>query len=115
MIRFIDLSHEYWTDYTCGSPVCAFLSTNDGKFITTLDGCHTFGCPDSVNEHPQAERLWPLVPKGFFDNPIPREPSEVLREIRETLYGHGFCIEGFHLNGDSEELDCWFEEYEGWL
>jgi hypothetical protein len=115
MIRFIDLSHEYWTDPACGWPVCAFLSTSDDIFIKAGDGCHVFGQPEEIDEHPLAKGLWALVPKGFFDNPIPREPGVVLQEIREELYGQGFCIVGWHLNGDPQSLDSWFEENSGWL
>lgn len=41
--------------------------------------------------------------------------QKVLTEIRTELYGQGFRVLGWHLNGDEEPLDSWFEENEGWL
>jgi hypothetical protein len=35
-------------------------------------------------------------------------------EIVSELYGQGFEVSGFHLNGALEPLDNWFEE-NGWL
>lgn len=66
MIRFIDLTKEYWTDPDEGVPVCAFLRTNDDRFIKTIDGAHTFGQQEEVNEHPESQRLRGLMPDNFF-------------------------------------------------
>lgn len=35
-------------------------------------------------------------------------------EIVDTLYGKGFEISGWHLNGDLESMDSWFQEND-WL
>jgi hypothetical protein len=67
MLRFIDLSNDYWTDPECGSPICAFLSTSDDKFLLSVDGEHTFNCKDEILDHPQSLRMLGLVPNGFFD------------------------------------------------
>ena len=66
MLRFIDLSNDYWTDLECGFPICAFLSTRDDKFLLSVDGCHTFSCKDDILEHAQGPRMLGLVPNGFF-------------------------------------------------
>ncbi|NIF35278.1 hypothetical protein F3J30_01830 [Enterobacter sp. Tr-810] len=34
----------------------------------------------------------------------------VVSEIRNELYGNGFQVSGWHLNGALEPLDSWFEE-----
>ncbi|MGK3191559.1 hypothetical protein [Enterobacter soli] len=34
----------------------------------------------------------------------------VISEIRNELYGHGFQVFGWYLNGALEPLDSWFEE-----
>jgi hypothetical protein len=36
--------------------------------------------------------------------------SAVIQEIGTELYGHGFQVLGWHLNGDTEPLDSWFED-----
>lgn len=66
MLRFIDLSNDYWTDPEYGFPLCAFLSTSDDKFLQTVDGCHTFGDVREIFEHKYRDRMLPLVPEGFF-------------------------------------------------
>lgn len=43
------------------------------------------------------------------------EADRVLTSIRTELYGQGFEILGWHMNGDTQPLDSWFEENEGWL
>lgn len=35
-----------------------------------------------------------------------------LGEIQDALYGHGLQVAGWHLNGDNEPLDNWFEEHD---
>lgn len=67
MLRFIDLSKEYWTDPMYGSPICAFLSTSDDRFLQSLNGTHTFSSLEEIREHPQASRMEGLMPMGFFD------------------------------------------------
>jgi len=115
MLRFIDLSHEYWTDYTCGSPICAFLDTSTDTFRQNGEGAQTFFSMEEIEEHPDAERMKRLMPARFFDRHIPRNPEEVLAEIGKELYGKGLLVSGWHLNGDLEPLDSWFEDNEGWL
>lgn len=39
--------------------------------------------------------------------------KEVVGEINEELYGKGFEVAGWHLNGDLEPLDNWFTD-NGW-
>lgn len=39
---------------------------------------------------------------------------ELHREICGELYGQGLDVAGFHLNGDLEPLDSWFDD-NGWL
>ena len=67
MIRFVDLSEDYWTDPEIGHPVCAFLRTNNDKFLKTDMGDHTFSDMEDINSHPEAERLLGLMPDGFFE------------------------------------------------
>jgi hypothetical protein len=38
---------------------------------------------------------------------------ELHAEVVGELYGQGFYVVGWHLNGDHEPLDSWFEE-NGW-
>lgn len=40
--------------------------------------------------------------------------AEIIREIYAELYGHGFRVLGWHLNGNEEPLDSWFEDNQ-WL
>ncbi len=66
MIRFIDLTEEYWIDPECGFPLCAFLCTSSDTFIKTLDDIHVFTDQDEIDEHSQAARLRSLMPNNFF-------------------------------------------------
>ena len=66
MIRFIDLTEEYWTHPEVSSPICAFLNTSDDRFLQTEDGQHTFDCLEEVKEHPRAKRMLALLPNNFF-------------------------------------------------
>jgi hypothetical protein len=66
MLRFIDLTEEYWTHPDEAAPICAFLSTNDDKFLRTAEGCHTFDDEFDIDGHEQADRMHRLVPEGFF-------------------------------------------------
>ncbi len=66
MIRFVDLTSSYWTEPEAYShPVCAFLSTTSNCFLTTLDGSQVFYL-DDVREHEERDRLFRLLPPGFF-------------------------------------------------
>ena len=76
MIRFIDLTEDYWTDPACGFPICAFLSTDNGKFIECIHtGEMTFSTMGEVLDQPLGERMSRLTPKGFFERgwQCPRE------------------------------------------
>lgn len=42
-----------------------------------------------------------------------RRLQKTLREICDELYGHGFEVMGWHLNGDSEPIESWFDD-NGW-
>ena len=42
MLRFIDLTEDYWTDPECGSPVCAFLCTTSDRFYENEYGGQVF-------------------------------------------------------------------------
>jgi hypothetical protein len=35
---------------------------------------------------------------------------EKLIEIKDTLYGHGFTVNNWHLNGEPEPIDNWFDQ-----
>ncbi|AHE72575.1 hypothetical protein M942_04635 [Enterobacter ludwigii] len=37
--------------------------------------------------------------------------KSVITDIHSELYGHGFAVAGWHLNGALKPLDSWFEEY----
>jgi hypothetical protein len=67
MLRFIDLTEEYWTHPDEAAPICAFLSTNDDKFLHNGYGEQTFDDEAEIIEHEQGERMLGLVPEGFFD------------------------------------------------
>ena len=73
MIRFIDLSKEYWTDPEIGFSLCAFLSTTTDTFLETQDGTHTF-CADDIEEYPDKDvqaRMRALTPPGFWERTSP--------------------------------------------
>jgi hypothetical protein len=42
------------------------------------------------------------------------EMQSTIADIRSTLYGHGLAISGWHLNGELEPIDNFFEE-NGWI
>ena len=70
MIRFIDLSDDYWTYWTdsdSGHPVCAFLSTRTNRFLWAGTDRQVFSSLDEIREHPSSERMMALVPEGFFE------------------------------------------------
>lgn len=61
MIRFVDLSD------TCDSPVCVFLNTTSNIFLTNGEVEQTFSSMEEIEEeHPDANTLLRLVPRGFF-------------------------------------------------
>lgn len=39
-----------------------------------------------------------------------RRLESIVEEIWAALYGQGFMVAGWHLNGDLEPLDSWFEQ-----
>lgn len=68
MIRFIDLTKEYWTDPSVGFPMCSFLNTTTDRYLENEDGEHTFREVDVAN-YPDPrirERLGALTPPGFW-------------------------------------------------
>jgi hypothetical protein len=75
MLRFINLSNDYWTDPECSNPICAFLSTHDDKFLLSAYGEHTFSCKDEILKHTQGPRMLGLVPNGFFAAPFTTQMS----------------------------------------
>jgi hypothetical protein len=66
MLRFIDLTKDYWTHPDFSSPMCAFLSTIDDKFLHNEVGEQTFLDEAEITEHEEGERMLALVPEGFF-------------------------------------------------
>lgn len=67
MIRFIDLTEDYFANGPPFSPVCAFVNTVDDKFITGDTGGQVFSDLDDVKHIPKyAYRCLMLVPEGFF-------------------------------------------------
>ncbi len=70
MIRFVDLTEAYWSDPEEGKSVCAFLSTNDDCFLKNICNSHTFFDLEEIEEHPYADRLIGLLPKGFFEGQV---------------------------------------------
>jgi hypothetical protein len=76
MIRFVDLTDDYWTDPEEGKPVCAFLSTTSDCFLENACGSHTFDSMEEIEEHPNADRFIGLMPEGFFDEEKPLTMEE---------------------------------------
>lgn len=69
MLRFIDLSKEYWTDSDYGYPICAFLNTSDNRFVPNDGGEHTFSDMDDIESIKNSDvrlRAKRLLPEGFF-------------------------------------------------
>ena len=72
MIRFVDLTEAYWTDPSCGTPVCAFLNTVTDEFLTNVSGGHTFTDLDDFTglSKDLVKRCLGLVPGGFWDEKL---------------------------------------------
>ena len=87
MIRFIDLTADYWTDDVDNDPCCAFLSTNTDTFFLNADGCHVFHDLDAFEGIPDRERLLAMLPDGFFDEDESGVPVPAHRA--ETVYASG--------------------------
>jgi hypothetical protein len=116
MIRFIDLTKDYWTYPDDGVPICAFLRTNDDRFIETINGEHTFGSQEEVNEHPESHRLRGLMPDNFFTQPkrelsfidVTKKLSEGQRACAFPHFGEGGIIltkKGCNVFRSQEEVD----------
>jgi len=67
MIRFVNLTEAYYGDPEDSLHICAFISTSGDKFLQTMDGTHTFDDLASIKEHPKAQRMLSLLPRGFFN------------------------------------------------
>jgi len=70
MLRFIDLSSDYWNEPTDGHALCAFLNTSDNRFITNDAGEHIFSDMDdieSISDKDIRLRAKRLLPERFFD------------------------------------------------
>lgn len=82
MIRFIDLTADYWVDDDPDNDrMCAFLSTRTDTFVANASGGHVFSEWDDFDGVPDRERLMGLVPDGFFDDsekPIPSHRAETI-------------------------------------
>jgi hypothetical protein len=88
LIRFIDLTKDYWTHPSAESPCCAFLCTSTDKFVGNSDsGFHVFDSLEEIQEHPRAERLLPLVPDGFFYVSTERDRDRQQVERGRTRHG----------------------------
>lgn len=77
MIRFIDMTEEYFGGYDVGTPIWTFLCTSTDRFLENADGQHVFDL-DDVREHKQSERLLSLLPKDADQGPqmVEIEPGE---------------------------------------
>lgn len=90
MIRFIDITNDYWTDLVPdGNPQAAFISTSDDTFLRNLDGGHIFNDLDEIAEHRLGDRMLALVPRGFFN----REPLVKLMLTREQVSDIIYALE----------------------
>lgn len=69
--------------------------------FATDEAGHTETCPWGSEER-NSERLQAIV----------QEQNRRLTEIHSELYGHGLEVLGWHLNGDTEPLDSWFDDNE---
>ncbi|MHC4296526.1 MAG: hypothetical protein ACYS7Y_04435 [Planctomycetota bacterium] len=92
MIRFIDLTGEYWTHPDCSSPICAFLSTSDDRFYMNQDGSCTFSSMEDITElgdHDFVKRMVALVPEGFFEreNPLEGDQAETFIQYIDDRIG----------------------------
>jgi hypothetical protein len=73
MVRFIDLSLEYWAHPLINTgPMCAFLSTSTDKFFENIDREHTFSSIEEIEELPLSvsNRLKGVVPPDFFERKV---------------------------------------------
>lgn len=67
MIRFVDLSDDYWFDPEDGTPLCAFIDTITDTFVDN-DGRHIFDSLEEIKSHSLSQRLEALTPEGFFED-----------------------------------------------
>lgn len=77
MIRFVDLSRDYWgfDGEERGAPCCAFLDTTSNRFVEhPADRDHVFTCPEDVAildaRSPLPRRFSGLVPDDFWWWPL---------------------------------------------
>lgn len=63
MIVFLDLTGRI-EGY---GKVCAFLQTSCDTFLTNIDGQQLFKDREAIGLHKYHERLFSLLPEGFFD------------------------------------------------
>lgn len=69
MIRFIDLTRDYFASGPPFQPVCAFISTSDDRFISN-DHSHLFSDLEDIDYIKDTEtrsRCRGLIPPGFFE------------------------------------------------
>lgn len=73
MIRFIDLTADYFCNNEVGNPPqWAFINTRNNRFLETRTGSHLFHIQD-IDEHPSADRLRHLVSqKIILSEPLAR-------------------------------------------
>lgn len=94
MIRFVDLTGDYWTHPDESEPICAFLSTSDDRFVLNDDGSHTFSSFEDIHnaQFNDTVRLARLTPCGFFErkNPLTAEEAEVAIDILERIAS--YCV-----------------------
>lgn len=73
MIRFIDLTEQYWIDSVFKTRVFAFLDTTNDTFLT-INGNQTWGyvedlvddvARDKSIHNEKISRLFGLIPKGY--------------------------------------------------
>jgi hypothetical protein len=109
MLRFIDLSQDYWNDPVFhGGPICAFLCTCSDMFIKSEDGCHTFSDKEEILECQQGERMLGLVPKGFFTTQGERKGNLIIGDTASVDFQARIVI----YDGLIQELEVFTWEVE---
>ena len=89
MIRFVDLTGDYWSHADHANPICAFLNTTTDWFVPGADGGHTFSSFEEIHraDYNDTCRLDSLVPNGFFESgsPLTADEAEAAIDMLERM------------------------------
>lgn len=91
-------------------------TTQMNQLVSALDqnGIDTTECAVVEHDWPIYDETWENVQRLAEGRPSIRDErngmNAKLVEIKDSLYGRGLQVHGWHLNGEAEPMDTWFEE-----